>query len=96
MATHGAAPATQPNQKGCIVSAAAPGGFADSWSQPNRIIATLAPTMPMSAEMSVDARCRARSARTMIVALNEYSTHRNRLMPAAQVALVGAAAAPSR
>ena len=43
IAIHGAAPATQPNQNGFIVTCSVPDGVADSWSQPNRIIATFAP-----------------------------------------------------
>ena len=81
MATQGVAPATQPNQNGFIVRVRPPGGFADSWSQPNRIIATLAPMMPMSAEtLSIPEYSAIRT--TMIVALKEYSTHRKRLIPA--------------
>ena len=46
-----ALPAAQPNQNGFIVTVERPGGLADSCSQPNRIIAMLAPAMPMSAEI---------------------------------------------
>jgi hypothetical protein len=42
-----------PNQKGSIVVVARPGGFISSWSQPNRIIPTLAPATAMTALMLV-------------------------------------------
>jgi hypothetical protein len=51
MATHGATPAKQPNQNGFMVTVDRPGGLASSCSQPKRIIATLAPAIPMSAEI---------------------------------------------
>jgi hypothetical protein len=53
IATHGATPAMVPNQKGSIVVDVRPGGFIRSCSQPNRIMATFAPTTASSAAMSV-------------------------------------------
>jgi hypothetical protein len=60
----------QPNQNGIIVTVDRPGGLADSCSQPNRIMATLAPAMPMSAEIPSTPVYSAISS-TMSVALNE-------------------------
>jgi hypothetical protein len=53
MASQGAAPTTVPNQNGTIVVETRPGGFDLSCTQPNRIIATLAPAMAIMAVMSV-------------------------------------------
>ena len=80
IATQGAAPATQPNQNGSIVVRVRPGGFISSCNQPNRIIATLAPAMPMSA-LSPVMPVYAQISNTMMVELIEYSSQRNRLRP---------------
>ena len=42
-----------PNQNGSIVVRSRPGGFITSWSQPKRIIATLAPMIAITAVMPV-------------------------------------------
>lgn len=57
-----------------------PGGFTCSCNQPNRIIATLAPAMRISALKVVIPQYRLITT-TMIVALTEYSIQRKRLMP---------------
>ena len=48
-----AMPTRQPNQKGSAVVEVRPGGFSCSWSQPNRIIATLAPATAITALIDV-------------------------------------------
>ena len=53
MATHGATPTRTPNQNGTIVVRLRSGGFITSCNHPNRIMATLAPMMPRTAEISV-------------------------------------------
>ena len=80
IATHGAMPTRQPNQKGSAVVEVRPGGFSCSWSQPNRIIATLAPATAITALIDVIPKQKL-IRMTITVALKEYSTHRKRLMP---------------
>ena len=80
IATHGASPAIVPNQNGSMVVDVRPGGFMRSWSQPNKIMATFAPAMATTAVTSVMPLYDAINS-TIRVALTEYSTHRNRLMP---------------
>lgn len=66
----------QPNQNGFIVTRCVSGGLVASCSHPKRIIATLAAAIPMSAD-SPSMPVYSAISSTMIVALKEYSTHRN-------------------
>ncbi len=80
IATHGARPASVPNQNGIIDVSVRPGGLYRSCSQPKRIMATLAPATAITAVISVMPEYAAMSS-TIRVALIEYSTQRKRLMP---------------
>ena len=53
MAIHGASPDQRAEPERQHVVLVRPGGFIDSCSQPNRIIATLAPAIAMTASIPV-------------------------------------------